>query len=261
MILAHSFPVAINTVTVAINQDMKAVKPIEEINVIYLANCLHALKRQILKLVTVAGHGTRRFDSTAMEMLLIPKPPINLQNQFSTISEKIEGIKSRFQQSLTDLENLYGVLSQKAFKGELDLLRVPLTPESIEAAAAEIPETKEPQPTADAFELPAPSDLATLNSAEGRHTLLDQWLTVWLERLNDSPFSTQSFMEAAQQRLWELAEELEKNAEEPEEDVEELGAAEYDRIKAWMFESLKSGRLAQTYDDAKNCVQLEAVSH
>ncbi len=177
--------------------------------------------------------------------------------KFVNIVAKIEGIKSRFQQSLTDLENLYGVLSQKAFKGELDLSRVPLTPESIEAAAAEIPETKEPQPTADAFELPAPSDLATLNSAEGRHTLLDQWLTVWLERLNDSPFSTQSFMEAAQQRLWELAEELEKNAE----DAEELGAVEYDRIKAWMFESLKSGRLAQTYDDAKNCVQLEAVSH
>ena len=35
-------------------------------------------------------------------------------------------VKAHYQQSLTDLENLYGALSQKAFKGELDLSRVPL---------------------------------------------------------------------------------------------------------------------------------------
>lgn len=35
------------------------------------------------------------------------------------------GLKSHYQHSLTELENLYGILSQKAFKGELDLSRVP----------------------------------------------------------------------------------------------------------------------------------------
>lgn len=55
----------------------------------------------------------------------IPLPPIDLQNQFATIVEKIEGIKSRYQHSLADLESLYGALSQQAFKGELDLSRVP----------------------------------------------------------------------------------------------------------------------------------------
>ena len=54
------------------------------------------------------------------------KPPIVLQNQFAAIVEKVEGIKNRYQQSLTELENLYGALSQKAFKGELDLSRIPL---------------------------------------------------------------------------------------------------------------------------------------
>jgi type I restriction enzyme, S subunit len=205
--------------------------------------------------------GIASINSTQLKNFPAVIPPPELQNQFAAIVEKVEGIKSSYQASLTDLETLYGALSQKAFKGELDLSRVPLAPEGREAEAAKTYETTEPQPTTDAFELPSPSDLAILNSTEGRHTLLDQWLTVCLERLNDVPFSTQSFMEAAQKRLWELAEELEKNAEEPEEDAEELGAAEYDRIKAWMFESLKSGRLAQTYDDAKNCVQLEAVSY
>lgn len=50
----------------------------------------------------------------------IPLPPVNLQNQFAAIVEKIESIKSRYHQSLTDLETLFGALSQKAFKGELD---------------------------------------------------------------------------------------------------------------------------------------------
>ena len=59
----------------------------------------------------------------------IPIPPISLQNQFAAIVEKVEGIKIRYQKSLTELENLYGALSQKAFKGELDLSRVPLTKE------------------------------------------------------------------------------------------------------------------------------------
>nr|UKE85566.1 hypothetical protein KXZ65_11835 [Pectobacterium sp. PL152] len=49
-----------------------------------------------------------------------------MQNQFATIVEKVESIKSRYQQSLTELEALYGALSQQAFKGELDLSRVPL---------------------------------------------------------------------------------------------------------------------------------------
>lgn len=61
-----------------------------------------------------------------LKAIYVPLPPINLQNQFATIVEKVESLKFRYQQSLTDLEALYGALSQKAFKGELDLSRVPL---------------------------------------------------------------------------------------------------------------------------------------
>jgi len=48
-------------------------------------------------------------------------PPLILQNKFAKIIEKIESIKTKYQTSLTELENLYGSLSQRAFKGELDL--------------------------------------------------------------------------------------------------------------------------------------------
>ena len=46
-------------------------------------------------------------------------PPISLQTQFAQIVEKTEALKTQYQCSLQELENLYGSLSQKAFKGEL----------------------------------------------------------------------------------------------------------------------------------------------
>ena len=48
-------------------------------------------------------------------------PPIELQNQFASIVEKIEAIKVKYQISLEELERFYGSLSQRVFKGELDL--------------------------------------------------------------------------------------------------------------------------------------------
>lgn len=51
-------------------------------------------------------------------------PPFPLQQQFSKIVEKTEALKKQFEQSLQELQNLYGSLSQRAFKGELDLSRL-----------------------------------------------------------------------------------------------------------------------------------------
>lgn len=56
--------------------------------------------------------------------LSVPKPPLFYQEQFAKIVEKVESIKAKHAQSLAELENLYGSLSQLAFKGELDLSRV-----------------------------------------------------------------------------------------------------------------------------------------
>ncbi len=119
MILAHSFPVAINDVEVAINQDMKAILPKNNLNIVFLEHCLGAMKRQILDLISTAGHGTRKFDTSAMKKLLIPIPPLKLQTQFAQIVEKTEALKTQYQQSLQELENLYDSLGQKAFNGEL----------------------------------------------------------------------------------------------------------------------------------------------
>jgi type I restriction enzyme S subunit len=125
MILAHTFPTAINTVPVSINQDMKAILPLEGLLVQYLKNCLDNMARQVLAIITTAGHGTKKFDTGVMMKVLIPIPPLPLQSQFAAIVTKVESLKSKYAQSLASLENLYGSLSQCAFKGELDLSKIP----------------------------------------------------------------------------------------------------------------------------------------
>ena len=104
-----------NAIVLSISDDSR-------LNIIYLAKAFHyAPIRERVKQLDLPF--------ISQPMLLdypLPLPPIDLQNQFAAIVEKVESIKSRYQQSLTDLESLYGALSQKAFKGELDLSRVPL---------------------------------------------------------------------------------------------------------------------------------------
>jgi restriction endonuclease S subunit len=70
-----------------------------------------------------------------LKKMKLPIPPIELQTQFAQIVEETEAIKTQYQQSLQELENLYGSLSQKAFKGELvskkrEAKVVTLTPET-----------------------------------------------------------------------------------------------------------------------------------
>ncbi len=74
----------------------------------------------------MAGSTSQHLNMKDLRALGCMVPPITLQNKFSTIVEKMESIKSLFQTSLAELESLYGVLSQKAFQGELDLSRVPI---------------------------------------------------------------------------------------------------------------------------------------
>lgn len=248
MILAHSFPVAINMVDVAINQDMKAIKLTGSLRADYVFHCLSALKRQILKLITTAGHGTKKFDTDVMEKLLIPVPPPEMQDDFISIADKVEALKSRYQQSLTDLEALYGALSQLAFKGELDLSRLalpaaPIKGESPVAAAVPAPITTPviELPETDLL-LPALQDRAQLAP------LLRFWLEAYRTQLGNAAFSLERFIAAAQTRLAEL---------HPDNDFE-LGANDYEQIKAWVFDALAAGRLAQAFDDAGNRIELKA---
>ncbi len=74
----------------------------------------------------VKGAVTKTITKDAIRSIAFPIISIDHQKKFAITAEKVESIKVSYQKSLTDLESLYGALSQQAFKGELDLSRVHL---------------------------------------------------------------------------------------------------------------------------------------
>jgi type I restriction enzyme S subunit len=117
-ILKSKLPLAINKVDVTINQDMKAFSS-EIVNTEYLLYFFFAEERNILKKVKGTTADNLNFED--VKNLKIKIPPLELQTKFAQIVEKTEALKAQYQQSLQELENLFGSLSQKAFKGELNL--------------------------------------------------------------------------------------------------------------------------------------------
>ena len=61
-----------------------------------------------------------------IKRLKVRKPPIELQKKFVKLIQSVESLRDTLQGSLSELENLYGSLSQRAFRGELDLSQVPV---------------------------------------------------------------------------------------------------------------------------------------
>lgn len=186
------------------------------------------------------GANTRYLTKQFLDTISFIQPSEELQNRFSSIGEKIDRIKSRYQQSLTDLETLYGALSQQAFKGELGLSRVPMPgiqAEEEKTVAAEPLHTRAEQGLA--INLPDTDKLLeALDNADAREGLISQWLEAYRGQLGGTVFSVQHFMAAAQTRLAEL---------HPDNDFE-LVANDYEHIKTWMFKALADGRLQQSRD-------------
>lgn len=87
MILAHSFPVARTTVTVTINQDMKALVPIDVEWSNFLLIALQEARDRVLASIERSSHGTCRLDSDVLLHLPVRLPPLPEQKR---IVEKVD---------------------------------------------------------------------------------------------------------------------------------------------------------------------------
>lgn len=84
---------------------------------------LTSKRNRILKLNSSGG--AQQFMSlNQIKNIDVAVPSIKLQNKFALIVEKAEKVKEQYKESLKELENLFGSLSQRAFKGELDLSKL-----------------------------------------------------------------------------------------------------------------------------------------
>lgn len=119
-ILAHSLPVAIAGVAVTLNQDLKAITPVEVIDPKYLVWVLRAFERRILS--TCSKHGTtvHSVEIPALKKLQIPVPPLPEQRR---IIVKIEELFS-------ELDN--GRESLDASRARLDLYRASVLHQAVQ---------------------------------------------------------------------------------------------------------------------------------
>lgn len=96
----------------------------EFLNNYFLIYLLRNQNFQIKMLGGKVGGTVGHLNLQMFRSISINLPPIELQNKFATIVEKVESLKKEYEASLLELENLYGVLSQKAFKGELNIKNI-----------------------------------------------------------------------------------------------------------------------------------------
>ena len=103
-------------VTLGLNQ--LVIRP-KNLPTLYLLHYLSTDYGRIIVKAQAKGATTKSITKTAVKALPLMYPPVELQNKFVAIVEKTEVLKTQYQQSLKELTNLYGSLSQRAFKGEL----------------------------------------------------------------------------------------------------------------------------------------------
>lgn len=178
----------------------------------------------------------------------LKRPPIEVQDNFATIHEKVDEVKHSYQRSLLELESLYGAFSQKAFKGELNLSQVSLFDVRDEVADANHSEVVEITEAEDvSINFPDTEYLLdALTDVSLRERLLNEWLESFYQQIGRAEFSIDKFLVTAQTRIAEL---------HPDNDFE-LGMDDYDIVKNWVFDALASKKLFQNFDEAKNCLRL-----
>lgn len=202
--------------------------------------------------------GIASINSTQLKSFPTVVPPPYLQEKFSTITGMVVSIKSRYLKSLADLEALYGTLSQQAFKGKLDVSRVPIPVDLTRPVAVDASVS-----LAEAIK-PKEQVRPLVRSAEpqGRDQLLSQWLRTYLK---SSPPATglrsAQMLESAWLALQAVKLEVETKGEEGVEEEEEeespvLSLADYDLLKDLIFKALEDEELFQTFDNDHNQVAL-----
>ena len=95
------------------------IRPTEELNPIFLYNVISSASMRRVLESSAKGITMKNLNSGIIENLKIPVPPISIQTQFAQIEAQTELLKTLYQQSLAELEQMYGSLSQRAFRGEL----------------------------------------------------------------------------------------------------------------------------------------------
>ncbi len=110
--------VAIADRKVSFNQQINAITPKSDVNELFLYHLILNSQNYLQKFSTQALKGI--INKRAFESVNFIFPPYDLQLKFGRIAAQIEQLKTHQMNSKIQINNLFNILMQKAFKGELE---------------------------------------------------------------------------------------------------------------------------------------------
>ncbi len=126
MILAHTFPVAITTVPVTVNQDMKALRFEHAVDPVFIAWLFEGVGKGLLAaVVEEAAHGTRAIRMDQWRSVAAPVPPITEQHAIVTFLDRetarIDALLANIRAAIDRLKELRTALISAAVTGKIDV--------------------------------------------------------------------------------------------------------------------------------------------
>jgi type I restriction enzyme S subunit len=126
MILAHTFPVAISTVLVTINQDMKALHFRKDLDPVFMAWLFEGIGKVLLAaIVEEAAHGTRAIRMDQWRSVTVPVPPKAEQRTIVEYLDletaKLDTLIDKIHTAIARLKEYRTALISAAVTGKIDV--------------------------------------------------------------------------------------------------------------------------------------------
>lgn len=125
MILARTFPVTVASISMAINQDLKALIATEELNPAFLAWLLRGSSQETLTRLDEAGHGTKALRMDAWGGMMLPVPPVAEQEAavayIEAVTVELDGLRKAAERAIELLQERRTALISAAVTGKIDV--------------------------------------------------------------------------------------------------------------------------------------------
>ena len=125
MILAHSFPTAVTTKFVTINQDMKALRVRNVLEPRYLRDFFRGMAKHIVSLADSSAHGTRKLESDVLGRLKVCVPPLDEQREIvahiGNTTAQLDALRFESQRTIDLIGERRSALIAAAVTGKIDM--------------------------------------------------------------------------------------------------------------------------------------------
>ena len=125
MILAHSFPTAVTTAAVTINQDMKALRCRGSLVPYFLRDYFRGTEKHIVSLADASAHGTRKLETEVFGRLEVVVPPRHEQRAIAIyigeMTSKIDKAEAAARATISLLTERRSGLIAAAVTGQIDV--------------------------------------------------------------------------------------------------------------------------------------------